>query len=457
MAPPSPPMRVLIMSLFHPELVRGGAQTIAFDLFKALERIEGVEPTFLGSIDSSYPALHKSGACITGFDNEPRQHLFLTQDYDGWWHKSGSARSIEAFAEFLLLLRPHVIHVHHFFLFGIDAISVARKVLPDVKIIMTFHEFMVICNANGHLVRTFDGTLCTKASSIRCHQCFPSRAPEEFLTRKLWFQAHLAKVDIFTCPSRFMIGIYDSWGIGTDRIRHVTNGIARSRATRKLPAATAARNSFGFFGQYVDAKGLDVILDAVEILRADGFDRFTVELNGSNLRYASPALRERFTRFVAAEGARPVSERIVFDKGAYDGADLGRRMQRVDWVVVPSVWWEIFCLVISEAWAFGRPVVCSDVGGPHERVRDGVDGLFFTMGDARDLALLIRRCCETAGLWDRLAAGIVEPATTAAMTRGFLACYDDMLGTATANEIAAAGPAAGEDGRLADPGRGREA
>jgi glycosyltransferase involved in cell wall biosynthesis len=70
------------------------------------------------------------------------------------------------------------------------------------------------------------------------------------------------------------------------------------------------------------------------------------------------------------------------------------RMARVDWVVVPSLWWEIFCLVLSEAWACGRPVIASDVGGLAERVTDGGDGLLFPLGDARALAEAMRRAAN---------------------------------------------------------------
>jgi glycosyltransferase involved in cell wall biosynthesis len=98
-------------------------------------------------------------------------------------------------------------------------------------------------------------------------------------------------------------------------------------------------------------------------------------------------------------------------------------MARIDWCVVPSLWWEIFCLVISEAWAFGRPVIASNVGGPAERITDGVDGLLFELGDARALAETMRRAATEDGLWDRLAAGISSPPSGAAMTREFLAVY----------------------------------
>ena len=52
----------------------------------------------------------------------------------------------------------------------------------------------------------------------------------------------------------------------------------------------------------------------------------------------------------------------------------------------------------------GRPVLCSDIGGMVEKVRDGIDGLHFAMGDAASLADVMARCLAEPALWDQLAA-----------------------------------------------------
>ena len=61
-------LRVLLISLYHPELVRGGAQQVCYELFQGLQDQPGVTPILLASVDAGYPALYKAGARITGFD-----------------------------------------------------------------------------------------------------------------------------------------------------------------------------------------------------------------------------------------------------------------------------------------------------------------------------------------------------------------------------------------------------
>ena len=61
----------------------------------------------------------------------------------------------------------------------------------------------------------------------------------------------------------------------------------------------------------------------------------------------------------------------------------------IDAVLVPSIWWENSPVVIQEARRNRRPVICSDIGGMAEKVRDGIDGLHFPVGDAAALADLL--------------------------------------------------------------------
>ena len=419
---------VLLVSLFHPELVRGGAQQICYELFQGLQASADVRPVLLGSVDSSYPALFKSGARITGFDGKHDEFLFLSRSYDYMWHRVSEPLLVESYAEFLEDVRPDVVHFHHFLTFGIDFVTLTRRVLPHAKIVFTFHEFLAICMANGHMVRTTDRSLCDHESQVRCHQCFPERAPEDFFSRKMWFQKHLENVDVFTCPSRYMLDRYIAWGIPESKIRHVANGQRNYAGDHSIARAprhgrSAKRNRFGFFGQLVDIKGVHILLKAAELLRADGFTDFRIDINGGNDRYASEAVRAEIQAFMEAENKLPAAERLVFFNGEYETANLGSRMERIDWCIVPSVWSETFVLVISEAWMFGKPVICSNVGAMAERVADEENGLLFEMGDAAALAETIRRAASEDGLWDRLAAALPAPPSRDDMVQAFRAVY----------------------------------
>jgi glycosyltransferase involved in cell wall biosynthesis len=420
-------MKILIISLYHPELVRGGAQAIAYELFEGFRDLPEVEATLLASADQTTPALFKSGARITGFDGRPGEFIFLSREYDYSWEKVSNVLLIESFKEFLELIRPDIVHFHHFLTFGIDLLTLTRRTLPDAKIVFTAHEFLTLCAANGHMVRRTDQSLCERASAVRCHQCLPDRPPEHYFMREMWMKSHLAVVDAFTVPSRFMIEPFVKWGLPAEKFTHVTNGIEIRHRPPTAAVARRARNRFGFFGQLVDVKGVHVILEAVGLLRAEGFEDFTVDINGDNIQFATPKRREEIQEFLDEEKKRPRADQRVTFNGSYHPDQLAARMARIDWCIVPSVWWEIFCLVISEAWSFGRPVIASNAGGPAERISDGVDGLLFELGDASALAETMRRACTEEGLWERLVAGIKAPPARGVMVAGYLEVYRRML------------------------------
>jgi hypothetical protein len=105
--------------------------------------------TLLAVVDEQQQSLYKSGARITGFDGRPDEFVFLSREYDYRWHKTSNALLLGSYAEFLRLLAPDVVHFHHFLLLGIDVITLTRRVLPHARIVLTLHEFMVICAADG--------------------------------------------------------------------------------------------------------------------------------------------------------------------------------------------------------------------------------------------------------------------------------------------------------------------
>ena len=53
-----------------------------------------------------------------------------------------------------------------------------------------------------------------------------------------------------------------------------------------------------------------------------------------------------------------------------------------------------------------RPVICSNIGGMAEKVRDDVDGLHFRVNDPESLADTLLRAAHSEGLWERLRESI---------------------------------------------------
>jgi glycosyltransferase involved in cell wall biosynthesis len=407
-------MKILEISLFHPELVRGGAQQAAYELFLGLRRA-GRDVTLLASTDPSGPkALFKPGAIITGFDGRANEFLFLSGAFDSFWMRNLDVRALERFEAFLRDRRPGIVHFHHFLTFGLELFLIARRTLPKARLFLTLHEFLAICRADGHMVRTFDKTLCTASSPVRCHQCFPDTAPELFRLREDWMKQALGVFDGFIAPTKFVRDRYAAWGLPPRRIHVIANAQSdyaaleswklRPKLRPSGPADRARRcNRFGFFGQLVDVKGLGVVFAALDIFAKRYEEALSFEINGSNLKFASEKFRRQFEDFVSGRHGLPERIRITHN-GSYAMTDLPARMARIDWVLVPSIWGESFGLVLSEAFMFRRPPIASHIGALAERVRHEEDGLLFDAGDPSALADIFHRAITEEGLWQHLSA-----------------------------------------------------
>ena len=81
----------------------------------------------------------------------------------------------------------------------------------------------------------------------------------------------------------------------------------------------------------------------------------------------------------------------------------------LDVVIVPSIWIENAPFIIREAFAARVPVIASNLGGMAEMVRDGIDGLLFTPGDAAALAAVLSRLLDEPLLLPALRTGIRIP------------------------------------------------
>jgi glycosyltransferase involved in cell wall biosynthesis len=76
---------------------------------------------------------------------------------------------------------------------------------------------------------------------------------------------------------------------------------------------------------------------------------------------------------------------------------------RASFLVLPSIWYEGFPMVILEAMSLGKPVITTSLGGLPEIIRDGYNGFLVPPGDADALAEKIkmlvndRTLCENLG------------------------------------------------------------
>ena len=397
--------KVLYVLHNHPAIFPGGAEMHSLELFEALAASDVVDPILVARAD-----LHEArerglytGATFKTLEGDPRQYFMFTE-FAAFDPVLGTSKAkwlfTQDFPDFLRAQQPDVVHFQHTHMIGYDVLTVTRRVLPRTPIVYTLHEFLPICLREGQMIRTErkGNELCTHASPRRCNECYPEVSPQDFFLREKFIKAHLANVDMFLAPSHFLRQRYIEWGIPAERIR------VEELGRRPISRADAAeeerpRNRLAFFGQLTPFKGAETLLEAMRIL-AERQPDVHLSLHGAYVEYFAETYGRKFLELVDEMRGN------VTYAGAYDHSDLPRLMHDIDWVVVPSRWWENSPLVVQEAFMHCRPVICSGIGGLAEKVQNEVNGLHFTVGDPGILASVIERAVTEPGLWERLRAGI---------------------------------------------------
>ncbi|MBM3524054.1 MAG: glycosyltransferase [Alphaproteobacteria bacterium] len=391
--------RVLFVAHSHPALVPGGTEILAHDLFTAWRRA-GNAGVFLGAVTRMHREARNDGA-FQAISASGDEMLFHVGGYDPFlMSQAEPAGFVRGFGELLRRFEPDVVHLHHLSLVGADAIAFIRAARPSARIVLTLHDYAAIC-ANEGLMTTTAGALCERASPDACRACLPQIAFDRFELRRAHLQRLLSLVDAFVAPSAFLRDRFVAWGLPAGRVHMIPNAVPEAAAPAALAGDT--RGIIGVFGNLARHKGVLLALEAARTL--SDIDDFRLRLHGEVL-YREPGYLSEYEAALAAAGPQ------VETAGPYRRENIGRAMAGVDWVLVPSTWWENAPLVILEAFRYGRPVITADIGGMAELVRHEGNGLLFRARDVRDLARTLRRAVADRDLHDRLAAGIEPPLST---------------------------------------------
>jgi glycosyltransferase involved in cell wall biosynthesis len=427
-------LRILVASHSHPDISNGGAEIAAYQLYKGLAAHKKTEAVFYLGCDRDASA-DKAGAVFVQPFDSPNEFLYAMGAFDWFKFANQDPRFPAAFRSMLAELKPDIVHFHHYINFGVEAFLHVREVLPQAKILLTLHEYLAICNYYGQMVTKGHRNLCYQSSPARCHKCFPERHKADFFLRQQYINRFFGLIDLFVAPSQFLAGRYAAWGIPEKKIAVLENMMPHAgEGAIALPPADGPLR-LGFFGQISALKGIDVLFDAAALLEKEELGDVSFDIFG-DYRGQPPEFQKMFLDRLETAGTN-----IRFH-GPYDRQRVDRLMQSVHAVLVPSIWWENSPVVIQEALRNRRPVLCSDIGGMAEKVRDGIDGFHFSAGSPIALATLVRRLTEDRAKLASLTAKLTgEPELISGLPE-YMAMYDGLMKAGTAEPAALIPPPA---------------
>jgi glycosyltransferase involved in cell wall biosynthesis len=270
-----------------------------------------------------------------------------------------------------------------------------------IPVVWTLHDYNLLC-PDGSLDNR--GAVCERCKGSRFWQCTLRKCKRDSrsasLVATMEAEVHRllqlpARVDAFIAPSAFLRDKFIEFGWPGDKIAHLPN-------FTNLPLATKVEMPEGrrvlYAGQLAPNKGVIALLESVR------------DEPGIRLDFAgSGPLRDAIETRVGSPDWHGAEVHVH----GHVGADvLGDLIDAARVVAVPSEWYENGPYAVIEAFAHGRPVVASRIGGLPELVVDGVSGITVEPGSPSEIAAALRLVLDDPGLWARLAEGALRTAAS---------------------------------------------
>lgn len=405
--------KVLIISHGHPDLSKGGAEVASYNLFKELLN-QGVDVYYLARTKR----LSHPGASFSIWNNN-REILFHSHMENFSIFTSRDLEQIyRDFADFLKMLKPNVVHIHHYVHIGIEIIRTLKNELPNAKLIFTFHEYLAICEHNGQMIKKLDTghKLCYKSSPAECTQCYPEKSPSDFFLKSIHLKAFFKLIDTYISPSNFLIDRYVDWGLQKDKFVMLEN--AHPDIT-KLPARKyendSKRANFAFFGQLSKFKGIDLLLEAILLIPKKQRKDIHLSIHGANLESQELSFKEKLNYLLDK-----LKDNVKF-YGEYESSEMENFLLDIDWVVIPSIWWENSPMVIQEVFKYGRPIIGTDIGGVREKI-ENKGGILFKNNNPLDLSRVILEAISE-NTWESAYNQITQPISISECAKKHLEIY----------------------------------
>ncbi|MFQ5621757.1 MAG: glycosyltransferase family 4 protein [Paracoccaceae bacterium] len=238
------------------------------------------------------------------------------------------------------------------------------------------HEHWLVCPM--HVLWRYNRELCDRRDCLRCTLSF--RRPPQLWRYTGMLARHAREVDLFIAKSEFSRGKHREFGFEPD-MEVIPYFLPDLPASREVAAHD--RPYFLFVGRLEKIKGLQDAFPAFEqdtgadlLILGDG------EYAGELRRLAGGNPRIRFL------GRKPVDELNAYYRGA-----IG--------LLVPSVCYETFGIILIESFRLGTPVLARRLGPFPEIVERSGGGVLFD--DATELEEGMRRMRGDGKLRSRMA------------------------------------------------------
>lgn len=268
---------------------------------------------------------------------------------------------------------PDIVHVHNIYA------HISPSILPAIKkrnipIVYTVHDYHLI---HPNVVMFHNGGICeiTKGRKFLktiLHKCIDNSYIFTVAPAVIW-QIHNIlniydnNVNVFISPSGFLKRKLVENGYDSKKIIVLPNFVEPKPDSFK----TTNRKQKPFvlyFGRLSKHKGIMFVLEAAR--------------NLTNIEFKIAGGGKEKKQYIS-KAAQMKLKNVQF-LGHVGTSGLNKLISNSLFCVIPSLWYENMPYSVMEAFALGKPVIASKIGGIPELVKDGKNGLLFEPGNVED-------------------------------------------------------------------------
>jgi glycosyltransferase involved in cell wall biosynthesis len=372
------PLKFCMVTTFYPPHSFGGDAMHIYRLTNELAR-QGHRVDVIHCEDS-YALLSNNGA-LGEYPNHPNVRVHGLKSPAGWLSPLLTQQTGVPFfkqQKIKSLLEENqydVIHYHNMSLIGITALQYGSAVK-----LYTMHEHWLVCPM--HVLWKFDREVCTKRSCTLC--CLQGKRPPQLWRHTGLMERMVKYVDCFISPSRFTLDKHHELGLDIPirQIPHfLPDGQAGSGMT-ELDVPSSNRSNFLFVGRLEKIKGVQNLIPIFK------------NKPEYELQIAGEGEYESELRALAGD-----SGNIKF-LGNLNQEQLRRLYRKAVAVLVPSICYETFGIIIIEAFSQRTPVIVNNLGALPEIVQDSGGG--FVYDTASELTRAMEQLARDKPLRDEL-------------------------------------------------------
>ena len=266
---------------------------------------------------------------------------------------------------------PDIVYILHF----------VNKLSPSVikgakemgkPVVLRLSDYFLLCPRFDFL---YNGQVCEECLKKGYKSCIKKKCVKNSkiasIIRVFSMKVHkilniYKNLDVIITPTKFLKEKLENNGFN-NKIEHIPTFCSNKNIEEPIVGDYAL-----YFGRLSQEKGVEQIIKAYEELD----EKHILKIMGDD----STEEAKRLKQYVEEKDIKNI-EFLRFKKGE----ELEEVIKKSRFVLVPSIWYENLPNTILEAFAYGKPVIASNIGSLTETIKDGENGYLFEIGNIKQI------------------------------------------------------------------------